>query len=244
MGEDGAVTELGSPERALLEVHDLTVAYGRVPALSRFSLSVAPGAVVAVTGESGAGKTTLLRTVSGLLGLHGGRVTEGRVAFDGRSLLALPAARVVGLGVSYVLEGRRVFRDLTVEENLRAGAFTLRHGSEVRPALERVLDQFPLLARRRTTQAGYLSGGEQQLLVMARALVASPRLLLLDDPALGLAPVAIDTVAEVVLGLARAGTGVVLAERSAGGYGETGLMARACDATPVSLERPIPAPVP
>ena len=233
---------VGSPGPALLEVRDLTVSYGRVGALSGLSLSVASGAVVAVTGGSGTGKTTLLRAVSGLLALHQGRVTGGRVTLAGRSVLGLAAAELVRLGVVCVLEGRRVFRDLTVEENLRAGAFPLRRRAEARAAVEAVLDQLPLLARRRRVEAGYLSGGEQQLLVIGRALAGSPRLLLLDDPALGLAPVAVEAVAELLTDVARRGTGVVVAERRAAGFAEAGAMTRACGAAVVALDR-APAPV-
>jgi branched-chain amino acid transport system ATP-binding protein len=239
--DDGEVTEVPSVGPSLLEIEDLTVAYGRTRALSGVTLSVGAGTVVAVAGGSGAGKTTLMRAVSGLLALHDGRITRGRVTLDGRSLVALPAANMVRLGVACVLEGRRVFRDLTVEENLRAGGFVLRSRAEVRAAVERVLDQLPLLARRRDTKAGYLSGGEQQLLVLGRALVGSPRLLLLDDPALGLAPPAVETVAEVLADVAGNGTGVLLAERRATGYGEAGVMARACGAEVVTLDAPTPA---
>ena len=229
--------------RALLEVRDLSVAYGRVPVLAGVSMRVGPGEVVAVAGGSGAGKTSLLRALSGLLALHRGRVTAGDVLVDGRSVVGLPAAEVVRLGVTCVLEGRRVFRDLTVEENLRVGVSSLGGRAAGRDAVEGVLDRFPLLARRRTTRAGYLSGGEQQLLVVGRALVASPRLLLLDDPALGLAPVAMDAVADVVTGVAQTGTAVVVAERRAAGYGRAGAMAAACRASVVDLD-PSPAPVP
>ena len=235
------MTTTAGPGAPLLEVDELAVAYRERRALAGVSVSVGPGAVVAVAAGSGGGKTTLLRAVSGLLGLHQGQVTGGRIRLDGRSLLGLPAAKVVRLGVACVLEGRRVFRDLTVEDNLRAGAFPLRRRAEVDAAVGGVLDQFPLLARRRATEAGFLSGGEQQLLVLARALVASPRLLLLDDPALGLAPMAVDAVAEAIAGVARGGTGVLLAERRAAGYGEAGAMARACGATVVVLDRPVPA---
>ena len=241
--DDGGVTPVTSTGRPLFEVHDLAVAYRGVRALSGVSLSVGPGAVVAVGGGSGAGKTTLLRAVSGLLALHEGRIVSGRVVLDGRPLVGVPAAEVVRLGVTCVLEGRRVFRDLTVEENLRAGGFALGRRADMRAAVQRVLDQFPVLANRRTTQAGYLSGGEQQLLVLGRALVTTPRLLLLDDPALGLAPRAVDAVAEAVAAVAGTGTGVLLAERRAAGHGEAGAMARATGATVVALDAAPPAHV-
>ncbi len=214
----------------MLGVRELEVTYaGGRRGLRGVSLSVGPGEVVAVGGGSGSGKTTLLRAISGLLALHRGRVTAGAISLSGRSLVGLPAARIVRLGAAYVGEGRRVFRDLTVEDNLRVGAFAVRGARrEVADAVEGVLDQFPLLAARRRTQAGYLSGGEQQLLVLARALVSSPRLLLLDEPALGLAHGAIDEVAGVVRSVAERGTGVVLAERG-------GVMASACGASPVAV---------
>jgi ABC-type branched-subunit amino acid transport system ATPase component len=203
----------------LLEVRQLNVAYGADSVLDGVSLPLPAGGVAAVVGGGRTGKTTLLRAISGLLSLHGGRVTGGTVELAGERLAGLEAAAVVARGVAHVLQGRRVFADLTVEENLRAGAFTLRKRAAISAGVERVLDLFPLLAARRSVAAGYLSGGEQQLLAIGRAVVAEPRLLLLDEPSLGLAPVAVEQVARVVTDIAAAGTAVVVAEGPAGGLG-------------------------
>ncbi|MCA1690942.1 MAG: ATP-binding cassette domain-containing protein [Actinobacteria bacterium] len=212
-------------------MHELTVSYGSTVALPHpVSLSVAAGEVVALDGEPRSGKTTVLRAVSGLLALHQGRVTGGSVTLDGQPLAVEPAAAIVRLGVAHVLQGRRLFRDLSVEDNLRAGGFTLANRASVQAGVERVLARFPLLGGRRSTLAGYLSGGEQQLLAIGRALVASPRLLLLDEPSLGLAAVAVEQLAGVVAEVAGDGTGVLMAEGTAA-------LARATGARPVVLER-------
>ena len=206
------MTGRASPENPLLQVSNLAVTYGPTPVLSGVSLSVPAGGVVALLGGPQTGKTSLLRAVSGLLRMHGGRVTAGRIELAGEPMAGEEAAAIAGLGVAHVLQGRRVFADLTVLENLQAGGFRIAARATRRAAVERVLEQFPVLARRLSVQAGHLSGGEQQLLAIARALVASPRLLLLDEPSVGLAPVAREQVAEVVTGVARAGTAVVVAE--------------------------------
>ena len=165
------------------------------------SLAVESGEVVAVVGANGAGKSSLLRAVSGVLGLSGGRVTAGTVRVDGRP-------------VAHVLEGGRVFRDLTVEDNLRAGGYPLRSRSAVARRVDEVLERFPLLADRRTTAAGLLSGGERQLLAVARAVVSRPRLLLLDEPTVGLGAAARGLVDEVVRDAAAGwGAAVVVAEQ-------------------------------
>jgi branched-chain amino acid transport system ATP-binding protein len=186
-----------------------------ISVLRGVTLEVPRGAVVALLGANGAGKTTLLRAVSGLLGMHGGRVRAGTIELDGASLLGTDAARIVRLGVSQVMEGRRIFAELSVEDNLRAGAFTRRDRAEVRRSLERVMRLFPALAERRASVAGYLSGGEQQMLAIARALMARPRLLLLDEPSTGLAPRLVDSIADIVAGVNGEGTTVVLAEQNA-----------------------------
>ena len=196
----------------LLKVDDLRVAYGRTTVLHGVCLSVPAGGILAVVGPNRAGKTTLLRAVSGLLALHRGQVTGGHIDLAGERLAGDAAARVRA-GVAHVLEGRRVFADLTVEENLRAGAFTIGARSGARVAW--VLERFPALAARRGLRAGLLSGGEQQLLAMARALVPSPRLLLLDEPTLGLAHQSVQLVAHVVQELACDGTSVLVAEQRA-----------------------------
>jgi len=180
----------------LLRVVDLSVAYRSATVLRDVSFTVEAGAAVNVAGPNGAGKSTLLRAVSGLLGLAGGRVTGGRVEACGR--------------VSHVLEGRRVYRDLTVEENLRAGAFTVRGRAAVAGRVAWAYDRFPLLAARRSTPAGRLSGGEQQLLAIASGLVSDPAVLLLDEPCVGLAADAVALVAAVV---GESGAAVVVAEQ-------------------------------
>jgi branched-chain amino acid transport system ATP-binding protein len=197
-----------------LRVRGLDVAYGPVAALRGVDLDVEAGGAVAVLGPNGAGKTTLLRAVSGLLGLHGGRIRGGRIEVAGRDVTALAPPAIVRLGVGHVLEGRRVFADLTVEENLRAGAFVRRDRRGVRAAAEGLLAAFPVLARRRSAPAGYLSGGEQQLLAIARALMAGPRLLLLDEPSLGLAPPAVAAVREALARLHAQGTALLLVEQN------------------------------
>ena len=188
------------------------MAYGPVPVLEGVSLSIPEGGVAAVLGGGRTGKTTLLRAISGLLRLHGGRVTQGRVELAGEPLGGRTTAEVVRLGVAHVLQGRRLFRDLTVEENLRAGGNALPDRATVRRQVEGTLGQFPLLDQRRTTPAGYLSGGEQQLLAIARALMSRPRLVLLDEPSLGLAPAAIEQVACVLTDVAASGASVLIAE--------------------------------
>lgn len=196
---------------ALLAVDDLRVAYGRTVALDGVSLSVAAGSVVSRVGANRSGKTTLLRAISGLLALHRGRVTGGRILYDGELLMGDAAARVRA-GIVHVLEGRRVFAELSVEDNLRSGAFTApRAGRDDR--LRWVLERFPVLAARQGLRAGHLSGGEQQLLAIGRALMASPRLLLLDEPTLGLARASVDRVAEVVREVAAGGTAVLVTEQ-------------------------------
>jgi len=188
----------------MLEVRDLTVTYGAVLALDAVSLEEAEGGSTCLLGPNGAGKTTLLRAVSGLLRFHGGRIVSGEVRYAGQVVTGADASRLVAAGVAQVLEGRRVFTNLSVEENLRAGQLRARHRSAARQR-ERVLALFPRLAERLGQAAGLLSGGEQQMLAIARALMSSPRLLLLDEPSLGLAP------------LVTRGIGAALAEINADG---------------------------
>jgi ABC-type branched-subunit amino acid transport system ATPase component len=200
----------------VLSIEGLHVTYGgAVRAVRGVTMEVPDGAVVAVLGSNGAGKSTLLRTVSGTLGLHKGRVDSGTVTFDGTDLVGRDAARIVRGGIVQVPEGRRIFGRLTVEENLRAGGMGNRDKAAKARAQERVYDLFPVLAERRAQRGGLLSGGEQQMLAIGRALMASPRLLLLDEPSLGLAPRIIGQIGEVVAEINRQGTSVLLVEQNA-----------------------------
>ena len=200
----------------MLEVDDLRVRYGgAVEALRGITLQVPDGKVVAVLGSNGAGKTTLLRAVSSVLRLHRGKVESGSVTFDGTSLLGKDPSQCVALGVVQVPEGRRIFSRLTVEENLRAGGMGARDKGAKRAAQERVFDLFPVLKERRAGRAGLLSGGEQQMLAIGRALMASPKLLLLDEPSLGLAPRIIGQIGEIIGEIHRQGTSVLLVEQNA-----------------------------
>jgi len=198
----------------VLRVQNLEVVYDDVMLVLRgVSLAVPPAKIVALLGANGAGKTTLLRAVSGLLDVHDGEVTKGSVTLDDRPIHRLRPAAVVRRGVSQVMEGRRIFGELTVEENLRLGA----HTASGPPAagLTRVYGLFPVLAQRRRTIAGYLSGGEQQMLAMGRALMSNPRYLLLDEPSLGLAPRLVEQVRDLIVEINRAGTAVLLVEQNA-----------------------------
>jgi ABC-type branched-subunit amino acid transport system ATPase component len=200
----------------LLSVEHLDVSYdGAVQALRDVSLEVQAGSVVAVLGSNGAGKTSLLRAVSRALSPYGGAVTGGTIRYQGVDLAGLDASAVVRRGLVQVPEGRRVFRDLTVEENLAAGGFTVREAKARDAARDRVFDLFPVLAQRRTQLGGLLSGGQQQMLAMGRALMTSPELLLLDEPSLGLAPLLVDQIGEIVTAINAQGTAVLLIEQNA-----------------------------
>ncbi|WP_238016049.1 ABC transporter ATP-binding protein [Dactylosporangium sp. AC04546] len=177
------------------------------------SLAVPPGRIVALLGANGAGKTTLLRALSGLLDVHDGTVTKGAVTLDDRPIHRLRPSAIVRRGVTQVMEGRRTFAELTVEENLRLGAHTRRRGRA--EALERMYALFPVLKERRGSIAGYLSGGEQQMLAMGRALMSEPKYLLLDEPSLGLAPRMVEQVRDLIVEINRGGTSVLLVEQNA-----------------------------
>ena len=199
---------------ALLDVRDLQVSYAGVRALHGVTLAVPEGRIVAVLGNNGAGKTTLLRAISGTLRMHRGALEGGSIAFAGAPLSA-GAADIVRAGIVQVPEGRRVLADLTVEENLRAGGLASRGRRRRTDARTRVYDLFPRLQERRTQRAGLLSGGEQQMLAIGRALMAEPRLLLLDEPSLGLAPQVVERIAEIVAKINEQGTSVLLVEQNA-----------------------------
>ena len=200
----------------MLRVSNLEVVYHDViVALRGVSLEVPDGAIVALLGANGAGKTTCLRAISGLLDVHGGQITKGQVTLNDQPIHRLDPSDIVRRGIAQVLEGRRIFAELSVDENLKAGGFTRRDGAATRRSYERVMELFPRLAERRTQTAGYLSGGEQQMLAIGRALMADPKLLLLDEPSLGLAPMVVQAIRETILDINRQGTAVLLVEQNA-----------------------------
>ncbi|MFP5340791.1 MAG: ABC transporter ATP-binding protein [Gammaproteobacteria bacterium] len=201
---------------AMLDIRDLSVAYARKGlALDGVNLSVPKGSIVALLGANGAGKTTLIRAVSGLLGLHGGQVVAGSVAMDGKSILGEPSHRLVRLGLGQVPEGRLVFKQLTVEENLLVGAAVLPR-STLRERLDAVYQLFPRLLERRKQLAGWLSGGEQQMLALGRALVARPHLLLVDELSLGLAPLIVEAIYQQLRVVGETlGTSMLIVEQNA-----------------------------
>jgi branched-chain amino acid transport system ATP-binding protein len=204
-------------DEPILAVHNLEVVYSDVIlALRGVSLEVPVGAIVALLGANGAGKTTLLRAITGLLPVHRGKITKGTVALDGSEITGLPAAAVIRSGVAQVMEGRRVFAELTVTENLRIGGLARRNKRGLKETHERVLHLFPPLAVRQGRPAGLLSGGEQQMLAMGQALMADPKLLLLDEPSLGLSALNARQIRDLIVEINReSGTGVLLVEQNA-----------------------------
>lgn len=198
-----------------LAISGLSVNYHNIRALSGVDLAVPAGSVVTVLGSNGAGKTTLVRAISGLLGYHSGRITDGTVRLSGEDITHDDATARVRRGIGQVMEGRHIFGELTVHENLMTGAYPNRDKEAVAAAYEDAMTLFPILADRRDQAAGYLSGGEQQMLAISRALMASPRLLLLDEPSLGLAPIVVEKIFEVIRTINAAGLTVLLIEQSA-----------------------------
>jgi branched-chain amino acid transport system ATP-binding protein len=194
---------------SLLTLTDLDVAYGDLPALHGVSLTVEPGEVVSVVGANGAGKTSLLRTISGLL-----RARRGAIVFDGQPIGTLAPHRVVERGVVQVAEGRKIFPGLSVRENLELGSYTKAAKARRADSLERAFAMFPILRERANQAAGTLSGGEQQMLAIARALMALPRLLMLDEPSLGLAPRIVKDIFRTIAEINRTGTAVLLVEQN------------------------------
>src|SRR5579863_5521738 len=195
----------------MLEIKNLTVNYGAITALRGISLKVEPGSIVTLIGGNGAGKTTTLRTVSGLL-----RAQAGEVIYDGRNITNLPPHQIVKLGVSQVPEGRMVFANLTVMENLMMGAYLQKDQQVIRKELEYVFGVFPRLREREKQVAGTLSGGEQQMLAIARALMSKPKFLMLDEPSLGIAPLLVKTIFEKIVEINRQqGISILLVEQNA-----------------------------
>jgi branched-chain amino acid transport system ATP-binding protein len=202
-------------EAALLSVRNLEVVYSDVILVLRgVSLDVPEGAIVALLGANGAGKTTTLRAITNLLVAHRGKVTKGTITLAGDRIDGLDPSAIVRRGISQVLEGRRVLAELSVDDNLRAGAYT-RWGAQMREAHDRVMTLFPRLADRRKQVAGLLSGGEQQMLAIGRALMQAPRLLLLDEPSLGLAPMVVQQTRDIIRDINREGTSILLVEQNA-----------------------------
>jgi branched-chain amino acid transport system ATP-binding protein len=201
----------------LLELNNVEVLYDDVILVLRgLSLSVRKGSIAALLGPNGAGKTTTLKAISGLLRVERGEVTDGAIRFDGDDIRGLAADEVVRRGIFQVIEGRRVFEHLSVEDNLIAGAYTRRDRREIPASIARVYDYFPRLGERRKQDAGYLSGGEQQMLAVGRALMASPRLLLLDEPSLGLAPLLVRDIFDIVQRINdEEGTTILVVEQNA-----------------------------
>lgn len=193
----------------LLKVEDINVYYGAIHAVKGVSFEVGEGEVVSLIGANGAGKSTILKTVSGLL-----RSRTGSISFQGQNLGTVPPHKMVGQGMAHVPEGRRIFLQMTVEENLEMGGYS-RAGSEIDPGIQRVYEQFPRLKERRRQVAGTLSGGEQQMLAMGRALMSSPKLLMLDEPSMGLAPILVDQIFEIIQTLHRDGVTILLVEQNA-----------------------------
>lgn len=194
----------------MLNIENLHVYYGGIHALKGISLEIAEGKIVTLIGANGAGKSTTLRTISGIV-----RPREGRITFEGRDMTGLPAYEIVGMGIAMVPEGRRVFTNLTVMENLLLGAHTRRDSGDVQRDLEWISELFPILKERASQSAGTLSGGEQQMLAVGRALMSRPRLLLMDEPSLGLAPYLVKEVFRTIRQLHDEGTTILLVEQNA-----------------------------
>ena len=194
---------------AMLEVNDINVYYGSIHAIKGVSFEVNEGEIISLIGANGAGKTTTLHTISGLL-----KSTTGSVSFLGQNLAHVPAHKIVSLGLAQVPEGRRVFLGMDVEENLEMGAYT-QPNSTIKDSMEMVFERFPRLKERRRQVAGTLSGGEQQMLAMGRAMMSKPKLLMLDEPSMGLAPILVEEIFDIIKTLNQAGTTILLVEQNA-----------------------------
>ena len=194
----------------MLKINDMNVYYGAIHALKGISLEINEGEIVTLIGANGAGKSTTLRTISGLL-----KPKTGTIEFEGKNIAGMPAQNIVKAGISQVPEGRRVFAEMTVMENLELGAFIRKDKAGIAKDLKMVVERFPRLEERVNQQAGTLSGGEQQMLAMGRALMSRPRLLLLDEPSMGLAPLLIREIFSIIQDINKAGTTVLLVEQNA-----------------------------
>lgn len=195
---------------AMLEVRDLEVYYGVIKAIKGISFDVNEGEIIALIGANGAGKTTILHTVTGLI-----TPKHGSITFAGHNLLKTPAHKIVSLGMAHVPEGRRVFAQLSVLENLKLGAYTRRDAGEIADSLKMVYERFPRLEERKNQLAGTLSGGEQQMLAMGRALMSRPKIILMDEPSMGLSPILVSEIFSIIEDISKAGTTVLLVEQNA-----------------------------
>ena len=195
---------------AMLQVTDLKVNYGVIQAIKGVSFEVNEGEVIALIGANGAGKTTILHTVTGLIAAK-----SGKIEFEGKDITKMPAHKIVTLGMAHVPEGRRVFADLSVYENLLMGAFTRKDKDEIAKTLEMVYKRFPRLRERKNQVAGTLSGGEQQMLAMGRALMSHPKILLMDEPSMGLSPLFVNEIFDIIKEVSASGTTVLLVEQNA-----------------------------
>ena len=200
----------------MLKLANVEVVYNEVILVLRgLSIEVPDGQIVALLGANGAGKTTTLRAVSGLLDVHGGDITKGTITYNGIELKGKKPSQIVAAGITQVMEGRRTFAELTVEENLICGGITVKDKAKTAASYERAMSLFPRLKERRKQVAGYLSGGEQQMLAIGRALMADPKLLILDEPSLGLAPMLVEQIRDIIVDINRQGTSVLLIEQNA-----------------------------
>ena len=195
---------------AMLEIKDIEVYYGMIQAIKGISFEVNEGEVIALIGANGAGKTTTLHTITGLLSPK-----KGSVIFEGKDITKVPAHKIVSLGIAHVPEGRRVFAELTVYENLKMGAYTRKDKDEIEKTLEMVYKRFPRLEERKNQLAGTLSGGEQQMLAMGRALMSKPSIVLMDEPSMGLSPIFVSEIFEIIKEISEEGTTVLLVEQNA-----------------------------
>lgn len=194
----------------MLEVKDLQVYYGMIHAIKGVSFHVNEGEIIALIGANGAGKTTILHTITGLLAPKG-----GQVMFEGKDITKMPAHKIVELGMAHVPEGRRVFAQLSVYQNLKMGAYTRSDKNEIEESLEMVYKRFPRLEERKNQMAGTLSGGEQQMLAMGRALMSKPRIILMDEPSMGLSPILVNEIFDIIQSVSASGTTVLLVEQNA-----------------------------
>ncbi|MGN0169282.1 MAG: ABC transporter ATP-binding protein [Lachnospiraceae bacterium] len=195
---------------ALLEVKDLEVSYGMIQAIKGISFEVNEGEVIALIGANGAGKTTTLQTITGMI-----PAKQGKITYDGVDITRVPGHKIVPMGMAHVPEGRRVFAQLSVLDNLRLGAFTRKDKDEINETLQKVYQRFPRLEERKEQMAGTLSGGEQQMLAMGRALMSKPRIMLMDEPSMGLSPIFVAEIFDIIKKISASGTTVLLVEQNA-----------------------------